>query len=182
MTLGRSTVLVSGLKRVAVGVTIKAGYNSDNLDDNDTSLAVLLKRTGGTGPIQSMIGGHLRRTAGTLKNGTWTGTAEVPSTANGTCKVYGVLPGYVLDMGGDMISETPVDGSSIAVTGMHLPKLAVQVIPRAVPFGSAYQVKAVIYDSATGKPYGVRLPLQVVNDNLCAEYDAGSRLTDTAGV
>jgi hypothetical protein len=51
-----------------------------------------------------------------------------------------------------------------------------------VPFGSAYQVKAVIYDSATGKPYGVRLPLRVVNDEDCLGFGNESRLTDKAGV
>ncbi|MEU4390916.1 hypothetical protein [Kribbella sp. NPDC023855] len=176
VTLGRSTVLVSGLNRVAVGVTVKASYKSGT----ETPLNVFFKRTGGVGPLQHMIAGELKRTGGTLNDGTWTGTVDVPSTANGTFKVYGVLPGYMLP--GDMTTETPVDGPSIAVTGVHLPKLAVQVIPRVVPFGSAYQVKAVIYDSATGKPYGVRLPLQVVNDNLCVEYDAIPRYTDTAGV
>ena len=176
VTLGRSSVLVSGLNRFVVGVTVKASYNSTS----ETPLNVLFRRTGGVGPLKYMIAGQLQRTGGTLKDGTWTGTVDIPSTANGTFKVYGVLPGYL--QAGDMTTETPFDGPSIAVTGVHLPKLAVQVIPRVVPFGSPYQIKAVIYDSATGKPYGVRLPLQVVYDNLCVEYDAGSRLTDTAGV
>lgn len=180
--LGRSTVAVSGLNRYVVGVTVKAGYNSDDPLDDDTLLNVFLKRTGGVGPIRHMIAGHLKRTAGTLKNGTWTGTVDVPSTANGTFKVYGVLPGFTLDgSDGSMTTETPFDGPSIAVTGVHLPKLGVSMIPKVVPFGSAYQVKAAIWDSATGKPYGTRIPLQVVNDNLCVEYDAGSRLTDAAG-
>jgi hypothetical protein len=183
VTLGRSTVAVSGLNRVAVPVTVKAGYNSDDPQDDDTLLNVFFKRTGGVGPIRYMIAGHLKRTAGTLKNGTWTGTVDVPSTANGTFKAYGVLPGFTLDgSDGSMTSETPFDGPSIAVTGYHLPRLGVSVIPKVVPFGSAYQLKAAIWDSATGKPYGTRIPLQVVNDNLCVEYDAGSRLTDAAGI
>ncbi|MEU4390915.1 hypothetical protein [Kribbella sp. NPDC023855] len=176
VTLGRSAVLVSGLNRVVVGVTVTAGYNSET----ETPLNVILARTGGVGPLNSMIG-DLRRTGGTLKNGTWTGTVEVPSTANGTFKVTGVLPGY-LDPRGSIYESTPFDGPSIAVTGVHLPKLAVQVIPKIVPFGSAYQVKAVIYDSATGKPYGVRLPLRVVSDEACHDYGTATRLTDTAGV
>lgn len=175
VTLSRSSVLVSGLNRFVVGVTVKAGY-----DSAETPLNVIFKRTGGVGPLGTMIAGQLKLAAGPPANGTWTGAVEIPSTANGTFKVTGVLPGYLQP--GDMTTATPFDGPSIAVTGVHLPKLAVQVIPRVVPFGSAYQVKAVIYDSATGKPYGVRLPLQVVNDNLCVEYDAIPRYTDTAGV
>jgi hypothetical protein len=175
VTLGRSAVLVSGLNRVAVGVTVKAGYS-----DTETPLNVLFKRTGGVGPLKYMIAGQLKRTGGPLNDGTWTGTVDIPSTANGTFKVYGVLPGYL--QAGDMTTETPFDGPSIAVTGVHLPKLAVQVIPRVVPFGSPYQVKAVIYDSATAKPYGVRLPLVVAVDDACAERGGIPRLTDTAGV
>lgn len=176
VTLSRSSVLVSGLNRFVVGVTVKAGYNSTY----ETPLNVVFKRTGGAGHLTYMLAGLLKRTGGTLKDGTWTGTIGVPSTANGTFKVYGVVPGSMPP--GDQTTETPFDGPSLAVTGVHQPKLAVQVIPRVVPFGSPYQVKAVIYDSATAKPYGVRLPLQVTVDNLCVEHDAGSRLTDTAGV
>ncbi|MEU4390917.1 hypothetical protein [Kribbella sp. NPDC023855] len=175
VTLGRSSVLVSGLNRVAVGVTVKAAYSG-----SETPLNVLFKRTGGVGPLKSMIAGQLKRTGGSLSDGTWTGTVDIPSTANGTFKVYGVLPGYL--QVGDMTTETPFDGPSVAVTGVHLPKLAVQVIPRVVPFGSPYQVKAVIYDSATARPYGVRLPLVVTVDDACAERGGIARLTDTAGV
>ncbi|WBQ05400.1 hypothetical protein [Kribbella sp. CA-293567] len=183
VTLGRTTVAVSGLNRVAVPVTVKAGYNSDDPLDDGTVLNVFLRRTGGTGAVRTMIAGHLKLTAGTLKNGTWTGTVEVPSTANGTFKVYGVRPGTILDgSDGSMTTETPFDGPSIAVTGLHVPKLGVSVIPRVVPFGQAFQVKAAIYDSVTRKPYGSRILLQVVNDNLCVEYDAGSKYTDRAGI
>jgi hypothetical protein len=56
------------------------------------------------------------------------------------------------------------------------------VIPRVVPFGAGFQVKAAIYDSTTGKPYGNRVLLQIQNDNLCIEYDAGSKYTDAAGI
>ncbi|NEA33255.1 hypothetical protein [Streptomyces sp. SID13031] len=181
--LGRTTVTVSGLNRVAVPVTVKAGYHSDDPGDQGMTLVVMLKRSGGTGAVNQMVAGRLPRTAGTLKNGTWTGAVEVPSTANGTFKVYGLYPGYVLDDVGSMLTETPFDGPSLTVNGVHQPKLAVQVLPRVVPFGSAYKVKAAIYDSATGKPYGSRILLQVAVDNLCAEGDAPSqRLTDKAGI
>jgi hypothetical protein len=179
--LGRTAVAVSGLNRVAVPVTVKAGYDSP-LAQN-TRLNVFLKRSGGIGAVSLMIAGHLTRTAGPPTNGTWTGTVDVPSTANGTFKVFGVLPGEVFDgSDGGYVSETPFDGPSIAVTGSHQPKLGVSVIPRVVPFGSGFQVKAVIYDSTTGKPYGNRILLQIQNDNYCVEQDAGSKYTDAAGI
>jgi hypothetical protein len=182
VTLGRTTVTVSGLNRVAVGITVKAGYDSDDPGNQDLTLAVFLKRSGGTGAVSLMIAGRLTRSAGTLKNGTWTGVVEVPSTANGAFKVYGLIAGWRLDDIGNMTTETLFDGPSITVNGVHQPKLAVQVIPRVVPFGSPYKVKAVIYDSATGKPYGSRIPLQVAVDNLCVEYGPILKLTDKAGV
>ncbi|WP_344843082.1 hypothetical protein [Kribbella ginsengisoli] len=183
VVLGRTSVAVSGLNRVAVPVTVKAGYNSDDPSDAGTLLNVFLKRTAGIGAVPLMIAGHLTRTAGTLKNGTWTGTVDVPSTANGTFQVVGVLPGATLDgSDGSMTSETPFNGPSIAVTGLHQPKLGVSVIPRVVPFGSGFAVKAAIYDSTTGKPYASRILLQIQNDNLCIEYDAGSKYTDRSGI
>ncbi len=183
VTLSRTTVAVSGLNRVAVPITVKGGYDSDDPMNDTMLLNVFLRRTGGSGAISWMAAGHLTRTAGTVKNGTWTGAVEVPSTANGTFRVYGVLHGSTIDgSDGSMTTPTQYDGPSLTVTGLHVPKLGISVIPRVVPFGSAYQVKAAIYDSATGKPYGSRIPLQVVNDNLCVEHDAGSRLTDRAGI
>ncbi|MDX6279198.1 MAG: hypothetical protein QOH03_269 [Kribbellaceae bacterium] len=181
--LGRTAVAVSGLNRVAVPVTVKAGYNSDDPIYQNTLLNVFLKRSGGVGAVPLMVAGHLIRTAGTLKNGTWTGTVDVPSTANGTFHVFGVLAGETLDgSDGSGTTETLFNGPSIAVTGVHQPKLGVSVIPRVVPFGSGFTVKAAIYDSTTGKPYGNRILLQIQNEHLCIEYDAGSKYTDTAGI
>lgn len=126
VTLGRTVVAVSGLNRVAVPVTVKGGYDSDD-PMNDTMLFnVFLRRTGGSGAISWMAAGYLTRTAGTLKNGTWTGVVEVPSTANGTFRVYGVLHGATVDgSAGSMTTPTQYDGPSLAVTGLHVPKLGV---------------------------------------------------------
>ncbi|MEV6417078.1 hypothetical protein [Kribbella sp. NPDC051718] len=181
--LGRTAVAVSGLNRVAVPVTVKAGYNSDDPIDQNTLLNVFLKRSGGIGAVSLMVAGHLTRTAGTLKNGTWTGTVDVPSTANGTFHVFGVLPGETLDgSDGNSTTETLFNGPNLAVTGLHQPKLGVSVIPKVVPFGSGFTVKAAIYDSATGKAYSSRILLQIQNDNLCIEHDAGSKYTDRSGI
>lgn len=183
VTLGRTAVAVSGLNRVSVPVTVKAGYNSDDPIYANTLLNVFLQRTGGIGAVPLMVAGHLTRTAGTLKNGTWTGTVDVPSTANGTFHVFGVLAGETLDgSDGSSTTETLFNGPNIAVTGLHQPKLGVSVIPRVVPFGSGFQVKAAIYDSTTGKPYSSRILLQIANEHLCIEYDAGSKYTDAAGI
>jgi hypothetical protein len=180
VTLGRSTVLVSGLNRFAVGVTVKAEYVADGPQD-PLALNVYLKRTGGVGPLGYMVAGYLELTAGTVRDGTYTGTLSVPSTANGTFTVEWVMRGSLhLDI---PQSYALFAGPSIAVTGVHVPKLVAQVIPRVVPFGSPYQVKTAIYDSATGKPYGTRIPVGLAADDILCHLSAiNSGRTNTAGI
>jgi hypothetical protein len=183
VTLGRATVAVSGLNTVAVPVTVEAGYDTTDPRYDNLLLNVILKRSGGSGPVGLIVAGELKRTAGSVRSGTWTGSLNVQSTANGTFKVDGVGRGANYDgSDGSMVSPTPFAGPSIAITGVHVPKIGVSVIPKVIPFGSAYQLKAAVYDSATGKPYGSRILLQVVRDNLCFEYDAGSRYTTPGGI
>jgi hypothetical protein len=184
VTLGRASVAVSGMNMVAVPVTLKASYAASVPPGNKKVLGVVLNRSGGVGPIDFLVAGELVRTAGTAQNGTWTGSLKVPSTANGTFKVSGVVEGdsYDGDNDGSKPSPTPFAGPSIAIRGVHIPKIGVSVVPRVVPFGAPYQIRAAIYDSTTGKAYGTRILLQVVRSNLCAEYDAGSKYTNTAGL
>ncbi|WP_433013082.1 hypothetical protein [Kribbella sp. CA-294648] len=180
VTLGRSTVLVSGLNRVAVGVTVKAEYRVDGPQD-PLQLNVYLKRTGGVGPLGYMVARYLELTAGTVRDGTYTGTLSVPSTANGTFTVEWVMRGNLhIDM---PQSYALFAGPSIAVTGVHVPKLVAQVIPRVVPFGSPYQVKTAIYDTATGKPYGTKIPVGLAADDILCHLSAiHSGRTTTAGI
>jgi hypothetical protein len=183
VTLGRASVAVSGMNTVPVPVTLKASYPPAVPPGGKKVLNVVLERSGGVGPISLIVAGDLVRTAGTAQNGTWTGNLNVPSTANGTFKVSGVVEGdsFTGD-DGSKPGPTPFAGPSIAIRGVHIPKIGVSVVPRVVPFGAAYQIRAAIYDSATGKAYGTRILLQVVRSNLCAEYDAGSKYTNTAGL
>jgi hypothetical protein len=183
VTLGRASVAVSGLNTVAVPVTLKARYAPGGPPGAHKVLAVVLERSGGVGPINLIVAGNLVRTVGTAQDGTWTGKLNVPSTANGTFKVSGVVEGdsFTGD-DGSKPGPTPFAGPSIAIRGVHIPKIGVSVVPRVVPFKAAYQVRAAIYDSATGKAYGTRILLQVVRNNLCAEYDAGSKYTNAAGL
>ena len=52
--LGRTSIAVSGLNRVAVPITVKAGYDSDDPMNETMELGVVLRRTGGSGPISWM--------------------------------------------------------------------------------------------------------------------------------
>jgi hypothetical protein len=183
VTLARTSVAVSGLNTVPVEVRMKGGYDSTEPGDATVPMNVFLERTGGTGPAKYMIAGLLKRVAGTVQKGEWAGYLYVPSTANGTFKVSGVLAGSVTDGStGSTVEPTPYAGPSIAVTGLHLPKFSVSIIPKIVPFGSAYKVRVTVYDATTGMPYGTRINVQVTWDNLCVESDGDRYLTNTAGV
>jgi hypothetical protein len=183
VTLSRTTVAVSGLNLVPVTVTVKAGYDSTEPGDQDATLFVILQRTGGTGPLRYMFSTNLKRTAGTLNNGTWTGPLNVPSTANGTFKVTGVMPRTFGLSTGDTTEPTPFAGPSVTVAGYHLPKITASVSPRIVPFGSPYSIRWAVTDAATGKPYATRITVLLGIDNECAEYAGGLIVrTDTNGL
>ncbi|MEV8377369.1 hypothetical protein AB0P21_31810 [Kribbella sp. NPDC056861] len=180
VTLGRTAVAVSGLNTVAVPVRVKAAYNSTTAPS--TTLVVVLQRTAGSGQLLTMATTDLELSSGTVQNGEWLGTLDVPSTANGTFKVSGVRTGPYWRPGPS--DPTPFDGPSLAVTGVHLPKITAQVIPRTVPFGSGFTVRAAVTDSATGKPYGTKIPLRFVATTAwCRQMDLTAfDLTDTAGI
>src|SRR6266540_83875 len=154
-------------------------------DPNLTVTDVTLSRTAVavSGPLRWMFSTDLKRTAGTLNNGTWTGPLNVPSTGNGTFKVTGVMPRPFGVYFGDTTEPTPFAGPSVTVTGYHLPKITASVSPKVVPFGSPYSIRWAVTDAATGKPYGTRITVLLGVDNQCAE-DAGGDVvrTDTNGV
>jgi hypothetical protein len=176
--MNKTAVAVSGLNTVAVTVTVTGKFV--NSEDSQTPVLVNLQRTAGSGQEQYLISTSLPR----LANGTWSGPLYVPSTATGTYKVTGVIHGPYVPGSGDMTEPTPFAGPSIAITGMHVPRITASVNPKVVPFGKPYSIKWAVTDSQTGKPYGSRLRVMLGDDNICAEY-AGpgySNLTDTNGV
>ncbi len=182
VTLSRTAVAVSGLNTVPIGVTVKAGYNSAEPGDQNLTVYVILERTAGSGPLRWMFSTDLKRTAGTLNNGTWTGPLNVPSTGNGTFKVTGVMPRPFGVYFGDTTEPTPFAGPSVTVTGYHLPKITASVSPKVVPFGSPYSIRWAVTDAATGKPYGTRITVLLGVDNECAEGGGLLVRTDTNGL
>lgn len=183
VTLGRTSVAVSGLNTVAVPIRVKGGYDSDEPSNQNLPLVVYLTRTSGTGKLALMISTDLARVSGTTQKGEWAGSVKVPSTANGTFKVTGVKTcPYSFIEWGTPIDQTPFDGPSVSVTGYHLPKLTATVIPRVVPFKTAFSVVWQVLDSATGKPYGTRIRVLLATDAECVEGSStGAHLTSTSG-
>jgi hypothetical protein len=91
-------------------------------------------------------------------SGTWEGNVNVPSTANGTFEVSGVMTGQYFPGSGDMTDPTPAPSPpTLAVNGVHIPRITARVIPDPVPFGQGFTIRWSVIDSQTAKPYGTRL-------------------------
>ena len=181
VTLNKTSVAVSGLNTVPVTVTVKGVFDTGSPDDAKVPVNVLLERTGGSGQARTLFSTNLVRNQAA---GTWSGPLNVPSTANGTFKVTGVMTGPFYPGSGSMADPTPYAGQTLTVTGTHMPKFAASVTPKVVPFGKPYSIKWAVSDSETGKPYGSRIRVELGVDSLCVEYFGGgyTHVTDTNGV
>lgn len=183
VTLDRTSVAVSGLNTYPINVTVEAGYHSGDPADENLVLNVVLERTGGTGPRADIVSTDLKRTGGTVASGTWTGRLNVASTANGTFKVTGVMTGpYGGPDPGTPVDPTPYSGQTITVKGTNLPRITAAVNPRVVPFGKPYSITWAVTNTATGKPYGSRIPIGLGVDTPCAEGGSPLYRTGTNGV
>ena len=183
VVLNRTAVAVSGLNTYPIGVTVKGGYKTTEPGDPNVVLNVVLDRTGGTGGVRHMVSADLKRMAGPQEGGTWTGTLNVASTANGTFKVTGVMTGpFGAPDPGTPIDPTPFAGQTVTVTGTHQPKLTASVIPKVVPVGKSYSIRWAVTDAQTGKAYGSRLTVGLGVDTPCAEGGAPLYRTDTNGI
>ena len=184
VTLGRTTVAVSGLNTVAVQVRVTGGYDSTDPSLADMPLNVWLQRTSGSGTPIILLSTDLPRVSGTTQNGAWAGPVYVPSTANGKFAVIGVTTGphAVYESGPMPPDPTPVAGPTLTVTGSNLPKITAKVTPRIVPFGSGFTIAWAVTNAATGKPYGTRIRVLLGTDNQCDQNVGGDLpFTSTSG-
>ncbi|HEY3558834.1 MAG TPA: hypothetical protein VGL05_15285 [Kribbella sp.] len=174
VTLSRTSVAVSGLNTVPVTVTVKGSYGSGTPEENKAPVNVILERTGGSGQRSTLWSTNLPR----LANGTWGGSLYVPSTANGTFRVSGVMTGPYFPNSGRSTTPSPYPGPVLTVTGTHQPKITASVIPKVVPYNTFFSIKWAVTDAQTGKPYGSRV--RVVADGSCGNY-VGPYYTDLTG-
>ncbi|MFK4088455.1 hypothetical protein ACI2LF_30355 [Kribbella sp. NPDC020789] len=181
--LNKLSVAVSSLNTVPVRLTVTGGYASTDPRDADLTMHAYLKRKTGTGLATYLVSLQLTRTSGTTPQGTWAGNVNVPSTANGTFEVIGVMTGTFSPGSGDMTDPTPVPNAPVlTVTGTNTPKITARVIPEGVPIGSGYTIRWSVINSQTAKPYGTRLKVWLPNDNGCVEQFGGPQaITDTNG-
>jgi hypothetical protein len=182
VTVNKTSVAVSGLNTVPITVTVKGKYDTGSpTSDAKVPVNVLLERTGGIGQMRHLLSTNLPRNQAT---GTWTGPIQVPSTANGTFKVIGVMTGPFYPGTAGMSDPTPYAGPSISVTGTHQPKVTALVTPRVVQYNQPYTIKWAVSDAQTGKPYGTRIRVELNTDSGCVEnFGPGyTHVTDTNGI
>jgi hypothetical protein len=179
--LNKASVAVSSLNTVPVTLTVTGGFDSTDPHDKDLTLHAYLKRT--TGAAKTLISMELIRKTGTTQGGTWQGIVNVPSTANGTLEVSGVMTGAFFPGSGDMTTPTPVPNPpKLTVIGTNQPKITSRVIPNPLPFGQGYSIRWSVINGQTGMPYGTKLKVWLANDNGCVESFGGPvYLTDTQG-
>ncbi len=178
VTLSRAAVAVSGLNVVPVEVRVSASYDPAR---PDVPLSVMLDRAAPGGSLLWMTASNLPRVSGTAAAGVWAGTLHVPSTAGGSFKVTGVAAGFDSPGTPLMTEPTPFDGPTLAITGLHQPKITATTYPNPVPVGSAYALGGKVVDSATGLPYPTRITVEIGVDNTCVEYGGVKISSTTAG-
>ncbi|MET7278675.1 hypothetical protein ABZS29_10640 [Kribbella sp. NPDC005582] len=175
LVLSRGSVAVSSLNTVPVTITLKGSAKPSDYD------TFYVEFTGGQRKLYSM---PLKLIKGTLDDGTWQGVVNVPSTANGTIKATRVIAGgHPFGCGQcDFDYPVPVAGPTLAVTGVHIPKITATFTPKAVQVGQSFTLKWTVTDSQTGKPYGTRIRMNPTNEVACAEgTDTRTVLSDLSG-
>lgn len=175
LVLSRGSVAVSSLNTVPVTVTMKGSVKAGDYD------TFYVEFTGARRELYSM---SMKLIKGTLDDGTWQGVVNVPSTANGTIKATRVLGGSH-PFGCGQCAFDPlvtIDGPTLAVTGVHIPKITATVTPKTVSIGKPFTLKWTVTDSQTGKPYGTRIRMNPTEEVACAEgTDTRTVLSDVNG-
>jgi hypothetical protein len=113
---------------------------------NERVWVFILAGTGGKGTLRSMQVTP-SFVSGTLADGVWSATVQVPSTADGTWTLAQVYPVCV----SSCTPVVPTGAASFTVTGHHRPMLSVGAVPNPVPYAqSRGSVKGRVVDSETG--------------------------------
>ena len=126
-----------------------------------------LTATGGTGTLRAM---HVLPvlTAGTLADGTWYATVNMPSTADGIWALSRVSRCDSSDCGGSSFAVT--GAPTFPVTGVHQPRLSLRVIPSPLPYprtGGVVKGRVVDADTGLGMP---GIPVGFGADTNCVQF------------
>ncbi|TDD57519.1 hypothetical protein E1263_23295 [Kribbella antibiotica] len=176
----KTKVAVAGLNTVPVTLTVKATYK---LGKPGQPMFAVLDSVDSPQYSPELYSEPLKLIDGTGTDGTWQGIVNVPSIQGGTLELSRVEAG-VFDPKAPIGDNDLVSGVSLAVTGLHVPKITRTVSANPVPFGKPYSITWKVTDSATGKPYGSRLKVLATKGPYCSAVkgSAGAVQTNTAGV
>ncbi|HWG98697.1 MAG TPA: hypothetical protein VNV66_05085 [Pilimelia sp.] len=164
----RDSVRVSGLAVVAVTVSvhlIDASGVKETTSGMDPSPQLTLSPVPG---FRSRLSPSLTRTSGTVRDGVWSATVNVPSTWHGTVRISSV---YAIDLAGNRLFHTPSGTRSHAlrVTGTHRPALSFHY---ALLPGGGFRIHGRAYFTDTRRPIA-RLPLATQYGSNC-DMDGGA--------
>ncbi|GAB3941113.1 hypothetical protein GCM10029976_059890 [Kribbella albertanoniae] len=174
-TMSQTSVAVDGLHTVPVTVTVTGSFKPNPKQE----LTAVLQPQGAHG---ENLFAALTWVSGTDEHSVWRGVVNVPSMANGQeLKLIGAVPQtYAGWFFVPWVTETPVDGPRLTVTGTHIPKVVGVQVEKAVPYNTAFHVKWTITDSATGKPYATRVKMAAGSGEPTC-YGGSPVLTGTDG-
>ncbi len=178
ISLSQTTVTVSGLQTVMVGVRVRI--------TDDTGVEPFSPMGDRTYPYVGFSSAPnefagLARTEGTPQDGIWTGQMPVTAAWKGTVRVS-LVAAY--DMAGNLLNIDPgtaVGPAAVEVQSSHRPAIDM-TFPEPATMGKPIVMTVRVWDTDTGQPWPYA-PLVIGNDNGCVE--PGSRLnarTDGAGI
>lgn len=167
VTVDKRTVRVSAFDVATVTVTVTGGFSGPR-DGRDLWVSVPRPANPRAHPFRQDL--RLRLVGGTQSQGRWQGSLRLPSTADGTWTLSHVYPWEECrdDVVGGACKGTPVDWGTITVTGRHIPKLSAWVRPKPLAVSRpAYEVRGLVLDSQTNRPFRVKAPVELLFDTGC---------------
>ncbi|MBF9131851.1 LPXTG cell wall anchor domain-containing protein [Plantactinospora sp. S1510] len=174
ITISPDTVDVAGLDLIPVTVAVRLRDESGVVQSGEvgggmTPFVGLQRVSGGSG--HNLAGGELALTSGTVQDGIWSVTIQVPSTWDGRWEVNHVVADDAVAKRLDVDPRTAGQTVTLDVTGTHQPAVSMQFSPDPLVGDGPLTVKGRFYfkDTNRGIP---NQPIFFGADNLCVEYDA----------
>jgi hypothetical protein len=174
----RNSVKVRGLAVVPVTVSV---HLTDESGVAEIPHAMTVSPQITLSPVpgwQALLRPVLTRTSGTVRDGVWTATVDVPSTWNGTVRATSV--GAVDRLGNVLADElTGAQSPALRVLGTHRPALTFHY---ELLDAGGFRIHGRAYYTDTGRPLR-RTPLATAYESGC-DLDGGARndiVTDAGG-
>jgi hypothetical protein len=150
VTLSATSLSVAGFSTAPLTASVRLTGCSPAACGTAFQVRLLMGRSGGRGTLITLAV-NARLISGTASDGVWSGTVQVPSTADGSWAVYRVCAPLVSPpvTCGNVVDVT--GSPAVRVTGTHLPALSAGQVPNPAPVSRpAITIKGRVTDSTTG--------------------------------